>query len=584
MRDALSISSVPILSEIDVVLCRQRAKQIADWVGMSQLEQIRLATGVSELARNIYQYASQGKFHFFLKRDARGQLNGIAFDAIDQGKGIAQLQDILEGSYVSNTGMGVGLIGAKRLMDEFQIESSANGTRIRAVKYMNYPRPFPSDQQIIAFRQQLNADGELDPYKELQLQSEDLLLTNNELRVRQQELEDTAQELENTNKGVVALYSELEKTAQELKEASESKSRFFSNMTHEFRTPINIIENISKLLASGVDGQLNAEQHKQVKFISDAAAELANLITELLDLAEVQSGRIEVAPSRFGLFDFMEEIESLTTALAIRYPGVVPLIQLPSRDVQLNTDHGRLFQVLRNLISNAFKYTPAGNVKIKVFQPDEAHLEFLVEDTGIGISAENQARVFEEFCRIKSPNLKNIEGTGLGLPLAQRLATLLNGRISLSSHEGQGSRFYVQIPLELGAAESDDRALDLSGTTILIIDDSEADRYLIRRTLEAYDPVLIEADSARASIDKLNAVRPDIIFLDLELPDISGEDLLASMDWSMHQRVVINTAKQLGEDERARLEPHCHALLRKTQADYSERLLQCVKSLAWRQE
>ncbi len=192
--------------------------------------------------------------------------------------------------------------------------------------------------------------------------------------------------------------------------------------------------------------------------------------------------------------------------------------------------------------------------------------------------------MFEEFCRIKSPNLKNIEGTGLGLPLAQKLATLLNGRISLSSREGQGSRFYVQIPLELGGGESDERELDLSGTTILIIDDSDADRYLIRRTLEPYDPVLIEADSARASIDKLNAVRPDIIFLDLELPDISGDDLLASMDWSMHQRVVINTAKPLGDEERARLEPHCHALLLKTQADYSDRLLQCVRALAWRQE
>ncbi|WP_282338624.1 MULTISPECIES: ATP-binding protein [Pseudomonas] len=584
MRDALPISSVPILSEIDVVLCRQRAKQIAGWVGMSQLEQIRLATGVSELARNIFQYASQGRFNFYLQRDARGQLNGIAFDAIDQGKGIAQLQEILDGSYVSTTGMGVGLVGAKRLMDDFQIESSTNGTRIRAIKYMGQPRPFPDEAQIVAFRQQLSAGGELDPYRELQLQSEDLLLTNNELRIRQQELEDTAQELENTNKGVVALYSELEKTAQELKEAGESKSRFFSNMTHEFRTPINIIENISKLLASGVDGQLNAEQLKQVKFISDAAAELANLITELLDLAEVQSGRIEIAPTRFSLFAFMEEIETLTTSLAIRYPGVTPLIQLPTSDVSLNTDHGRLFQILRNLISNAFKYTPAGNVKIKVFQPDDAHLEFLVEDTGIGISAENQARVFEEFCRIKSPNLKNIEGTGLGLPLAQKLATLLNGRISLSSREGQGSRFYVQIPLELDGEESDGRDLDLSGTTILIIDDSDADRYLIRRTLEPYDPVLIEADSARASIDKLNAVRPDIIFLDLELPDISGEDLLASMDWSMHQRVVINTAKPLGDEERARLEPHCHALLLKTQADYSERLLQCVRALAWRQE
>ncbi len=192
--------------------------------------------------------------------------------------------------------MGIGLRGAQRLFDDFDIQTSPAGTRITARKYQA-PRAFPEAALLQALTAELQGSPPADPYQQIRLQSEELLLTNTELQLRQSELEVTNKELENTNQGVVALYSELEKATQELKEASEAKTRFFSNMTHEFRTPINIIENVAKLLASGVDGALNAEQQRQVRFISDAALELANLVSELLALAEVQSGRLTSCPS-----------------------------------------------------------------------------------------------------------------------------------------------------------------------------------------------------------------------------------------------------------------------------------------------
>lgn len=579
MPDVRPLLTLPIKLEHDIVHCRQIAKRLAAAFDWGQLDQIRLATAVSELARNIYQYAGSGTFAFSMVIDRNGRLTGISIKAEDQGPGIRELDSIQSGTYRSRTGMGVGLYGAQKLLDDFEIDSSSTGTRIHACKY-HAPRPLPSDAVLAALLSELTGTPAPDPYQQIRQQSEELLITNTELQSKQQELEATNKELEDTNQGVVALYSELEKTAQELQEASTAKSRFFSNMTHEFRTPINIIENVSKLLASGVDGVLNAEQMRQVRFISNAAMELSNLVSELLALSEVQSGRLTIVAQPFQLSAFMERLEEFASALAPRYPGVTFEVILPSMPIVMETDESRLFQILRNLISNAFKYTPQGHVRIQVFQTDDATLEFMVEDTGLGIAKENQERIFEEFGRIKSPHLTHIEGTGLGLPLAQRLALLLKGELTLESEEGRGSRFTARIPRQYEPQRSSPALPDLSGTTVLVIDDSEADRYLVRRVLEPCNPVLIEADSARASLDRLNAVRPDIILLDLDLPDISGEDLLESMDWSMHQRVLINTAHPLDEQSLATLRSKCHAVLFKNQPDHAERLLNETCALA----
>ncbi|MGM3423102.1 ATP-binding protein [Pseudomonas benzopyrenica] len=579
MSDVLPLLTLALRSEQDIVHCRQAAKRLAAALEWPVLEQIRLATAVSELARNIHQYAGSGHFDFALLRDDGQRMRGLEVRAVDQGPGIAEMDAIRAGSYRSNTGMGIGLRGAQRLFDDFDIQTSPAGTRITARKYQA-PRPFPDADLLQALTADLQGSPPPDPYQQIRLQSEELLLTNTELQLRQSELEVTNKELENTNQGVVALYSELEKATQELKEASEAKTRFFSNMTHEFRTPINIIENVAKLLASGVDGALNAEQQRQVRFISDAALELANLVSELLALAEVQSGRLTIVPQPFPLGPFVDRLEQFAAALAPRYPQVSFSVAPPPAEVLLDTDESRLFQVLRNLISNAFKYTPRGQVRIQVFQPDDASLEFLVEDSGIGIAAADQQKIFEEFERIRSPHLTHIEGTGLGLPLAQRLAVLLRGELSLDSEVGRGSRFTLRLPRHYASHRAAEPEPDLSGLTVLVIEDNEGDRYLVRRTLERLNPVLLEADSARSSLDRLNAVRPDIIILDLDLPDINGEDLLASMDWSMHRRVLINTAQPLDEAGRQRLQDYCHAILFKHAPDHAERLLAEVCALA----
>ncbi|MDH4566919.1 response regulator [Pseudomonas sp. BN414] len=579
MQKKQRIASIHIREEVDVVACRQSARRVAGWLGLPQLEQIRFATAVSELARNIFQYAGGGAFHFDLSADTRGQLSHLCFEAVDQGPGIDQIEQILDGSYVSPTGMGLGLRGAQRLMDEFEIRTSPNGTHIRARKVIFPARPFPSSSQTNEIRAQLQAEGAADPYIELQVRGTELLLTTSELQNKQIELEAINLELENTNKGAVALYSELEKANEEVREASESKSRFFTNMTHEIRTPINIVENISKLLLQGVDGPLNEEQYKQVTFISEAAAELSAVVNDLLDLSKAESGRIEIIPVRFTLDDFVHELRQFTSAIALRFALLQWEVDSAPCDVELETDRHRLFQIMRNLIDNAFKYTPSGKVCVRIYRPDEQSVEFLVEDTGIGIAPENHVRVFEEFLRVRGQDQAKVQGTGLGLPLAQRLARLLHGDISLDSELGRGSRFLLRIARFHEQADSEPQTLDLSAVSILLIDDSEADRYYLARLLQPYHPVIFEAANAASSIDKLFAVRPDIIFLDLDLPDIAGEDLLESMDWSLHARVLICTAKILDEASLERLGRQSRAILQKSQPDYSEQVLHHVRRL-----
>ena len=579
MPDHFRIATVRIREEIDVVTCRQSARQIASWLELPHLEQIRFATAVSELARNTYQYAGEGLFHFDISSNAQGLLERLCLEALDNGPGIADIERILDGSYVSHTGMGLGLRGARRLMDEFDLRTGAEGTRIRACKYITGARATPTPARIQSIRQQLQHSGAADPFVELQLSGSELLLTAGELQDKQRELEAINLELENTNKGVVALYSELEKANEEVREASASKSRFFANMTHEIRTPINIVENISKLLLNGHDGPLNPEQQRQVGFISEAAAELSGLVNELLDLSKAESGRSEISPSHFTLAEFTEQLRQCAGAIALRYPQLQWQVAAPASDVALQTDRHLLFQVMRNLIDNAFKYTPQGRVSVRTYLPDDETVEFLVEDTGIGIAPENQGKVFEEFLRIRNPELAKVQGTGLGLPLAQRLASLLHGSISLDSSPGRGSRFLLRLRRRHDEATASEAPLDLSGINVLVVDDSEADRYLLNKLLSPYQASVHEARNGAASIEMLYEVRPDLIFLDLDLPDIAGEDLLDNMDWGLHARVVINTAKPLDDAARQHLARHSRAIVQKSATDYGEQVLREVSRL-----
>jgi signal transduction histidine kinase len=258
-------------------------------------------------------------------------------------------------------------------------------------------------------------------------------------------------ELEETNRGVLALYAELDAQADQLRQATELKSRFLAYMSHEFRTPINSMRSITRLLLDRVDGPLTEEQEKQVSFIQQNAAEFAEMVDDLLDLAKVEAGRVEISPAWFEMVDLFSALRGMFKPV-LTNPDVHLVFQEPVDVPKLYTDDRKLSQILRNFISNALKFTPKGEVRVSARLDGENRVTFSVADTGIGIAPEFHGDIFQDFSQVTSQLQKRLRGTGLGLSLSKKLAELLGGSVGLQSEPGKGSVFSLTIPVQVQGA------------------------------------------------------------------------------------------------------------------------------------
>ena len=526
----LRILSVGIRSEVDVVACRQRARQIAALCGFGLQDQARIATAASEIARNVYNYASPGRAEFLIEGETAPQVLTIRIE--DQGPGIAELDRILAGQYTSQTGMGVGLVGAQRLMDRFTIDTRPGaGTVIELRKLLPPQAPLLTPALLGDMGGRLAALPTDATLTEVQQQNRELLNTLAELKARQEELLQLTHELEDTNRGVVALYAELDEKAGHLRRADDMKSRFLSNMSHEFRTPLSSIRALSKLLLDRVDGELTVEQEKQVSFILRGAEDLSELVNDLLDLAKIEAGKIDIRPSAFAVSELFSALRGMLKPLLVSESvrlefdeaGEVP---------DLYTDEAKLSQIVRNFISNALKFTDAGEVRVSAaFLAEEHAVRVSVRDTGVGIPETSQQLVFEEFTQIENRLQKRVKGTGLGLPLCRKLATLLGGRVELQSTLGVGSTFSVVVPVRIAAQPLGDataEAADAEATSeedhrlpVLVVEDEASTCLLYERFLHgsAFRPVF--ASSVREAEQQWLAQPPVAVLLDVSL---RGED------------------------------------------------------------
>ncbi len=269
-----------------------------------------------------------------------------------------------------------------------------------------------------------------------------------ELSHAQAQLSALQSELDETNRGVLALYAELDTQAQQLRQATELKSRFLAYMSHEFRTPIASIRSLTRLLLDRVDGPLTDEQEKQITFIRTTSEEFAEMVNDLLDLAKVEAGRIDISPAWFELVDLFAALRGMFKPVLVN-PDVQLIFEEPQTTAQLFTDNAKLSQILRNFISNALKFTAQGEVRVSVSCADDGAMTFSVSDTGIGIAEEFHQAIFQDFVQIDSPIQKRLRGTGLGLSLSKRLAELLGGSVALRSEAGKGSIFSVTVPQRL---------------------------------------------------------------------------------------------------------------------------------------
>lgn len=268
------------------------------------------------------------------------------------------------------------------------------------------------------------------------------------------EAQELRAELEETNRGVLALYAELDAQAEKLREATELKSRFLAYMSHEFRTPINAIRSITRLLLDRVDGPLTGEQERQVIFVQQTAAEFADMVDDLLDLAKVEAGRVEISPAWFEMVDLFSALRGMFKPV-LTNPAVSLVFEEPVGIPKLYTDDRKLSQILRNFVSNALKFTPRGEVRVAARVDADGWVTFSVADTGIGIASEFHQSIFEDFSQVNSPLQKRLRGTGLGLSLSKKLAHLLGGSVRLESEAGKGSAFSVTIPVQMKGTAAD---------------------------------------------------------------------------------------------------------------------------------
>jgi signal transduction histidine kinase/DNA-binding response OmpR family regulator len=537
------IMMVAIQTERDVVTGRQRARQIAELLGFEHQDQVRIATAVSEIARNAFRYAGKGQIHFSLEGQTAPQLLRIV--VADKGAGVPQLEEVLAGRYRSATGMGLGLLGARRLMDQFAIDSHAGtGTSVSMGKLLPRTAPFFGPGQIVAFTDRLVTERPPGMLDEVEQQNRELLRVLDELRKRQEELEHLNEELEDTNRGVVALYAELDEKADHLRRADEMKSKFLSNMSHEFRTPLNSILALARLLLERADGDLTDEQFRQVTLIRTAAQDLSDLVNDLLDLAKVEAGKIVVRAADFEVASLFGALRGmLRPLLAGEAVNLVfeECVNLPT----LHTDEAKVSQILRNFISNALKFTERGEVRVSARHEPPGCVTFSVSDTGIGIAPEDQERIFQEFTQLEHPMQRRVHGTGLGLPLSRKLAELLGGRLGVTSQPGLGSTFFAVVPIDFAGERASITETPVEQWTpvpgrvpVLVVEDSPDALIVYEHFLRETPFQILTAGSVREARRALQRVRPFAIVLDIVLhgeetwkflADVKADDALASI-------------------------------------------------------
>jgi len=293
---------------------------------------------------------------------------------------------------------------------------------------------------------------------ELQAQAEKLQTSEEELRVQQEELQQANQELEertrsleDKNELILQRNFEVQQKAEELALSTKYKSEFLANMSHELRTPLNSILLLSRLLSENHGQNLSTDQIEYANVIQSSGKGLLTLIDEILDLSKIEAGKMELEYSAVDIADVTNELRSLFAPLA-KEKNILFQIELQNGlPAVIESDRLRVEQILRNLLSNALKFTKQGAVTLQVANEKDA-VRFTVKDTGIGIPVDKQQTIFEAFQQADGSTRRQFGGTGLGLSISRELARLLGGEIQLQSEEGKGSAFTLLLPVQKGQA------------------------------------------------------------------------------------------------------------------------------------
>jgi HAMP domain-containing protein/signal transduction histidine kinase/DNA-binding response OmpR family regulator len=457
--------------------------------------------------------------------------------------------------------------------------------------------------------------------EELQSQQEELQQTNEELEEKARQLTAQKSEVERKNVEVELAKQELEEKAEQLAMTSRYKSQFLANMSHELRTPLNSLLILSRQLSDNRDKNLSEKQLEFARTIHQSGADLLALINEILDLAKIESGTMSVDIVRVAIADLMDYVERSFRHVAEDKHLSFEILAARGVPSFIETDEMRLRQLVRNLLSNALKFTEKGTVKLTIFTPDRAEwsvdnealnnakvvVAFAVSDTGIGVAKDKQKIIFEPFQQADGGTTRKYGGTGLGLSISREITGLLGGELRIQSEVGVGSTFTLYLPDRLaerapqpmrqpfriaengeprrslgnggaGSAHapsvsampafasglSDDRNAIVKGDRVLlVIEDDETFSRILLGLARDHKFRGVVAKTGQQGLEFARQINPDAITLDLRLPDMDGWVVLDQLKHSPATRhIPVHVIS--GADEQARgLECGAIAFLRK---------------------
>ncbi len=434
--------------------------------------------------------------------------------------------------------------------------------------------------------------------EELQSQSEELQMQQEELRTINEELEEQYGNSRQKSEELEKTKLVLEEKATQLAQSSQYKSEFLANMSHELRTPLNSLLILAQMLAENAEANLTAKQVEFARTIYSSGNDLLLLINDILDLAKVESGKMDIFPEQVELSEVQAFVESQFSHIASQ-KGITFTVQLsPGLPEMIYTDKHRLLQILKNLLSNAFKFTRLGHVRLEIRKTNkevlahqpigyhaEASIAFSVSDTGIGIPEEKQSMIFEAFKQANGSTSRQYDGTGLGLSISREIAQLLGGTIAINSMVGTGSTFTLYLPFhdrirevkewasfEQEAAagtileDEESQPLEsavgmishpykeslLEGKKVMIVDDDMRNVFALTTAFEGFHMDVIFAENGKEGIKVLHEnPDTDLVLMDIMMPEMDGfEAMRAIRQIPQFQAmpIIALTAKAMKQD------------------------------------
>jgi signal transduction histidine kinase len=461
--------SVKIKTDLDVVLARRRARQIAYLLGFDSHNQTRISTAVSEITRNALVHAGGGRLDFCIADQSLPYRFAILLK--DQGPGISELADILAGKTEH-----VGLIGVNKLVDIFHVENvSEGGALVRLEKVMPLRTKAFTIKEIDELVASLSKLLSSDPIDEVQQQNQELLEALEQLSIKQIELDDLNLDLERTNgelsvlnldmralnesleskvlertNELVELNASLIAARDEAVLANKLKSQFVANVSHEIRTPMSGILGATELV---LDSQsLDQDARDLLSIAHQSAKNLMTVINDLLDFSKLEAGKAALHETDFYMASLVDEvIESIIGAVKKNGLTLKESISDSFENKLLIGDSELIKRIFLNFLHNSVKFTEAGTITINVESAHEDDTSMIVRgsvaDTGIGIEENDKARLFQPFVQADGSNTRKYGGTGLGLSLSSGYVHLMGGKIGFESEKGAGSKFWFVVQL-----------------------------------------------------------------------------------------------------------------------------------------